>query len=224
MCRNARPNIGCRRWRWHRRNVQIHPWLAQFVGMSPEDAHQVLEKRWAGVAAGPLLKVRDLLLGFGCTSLVVLEQHAWLGTERSPDDCDLFLIAEPIATERIDRLLNQHGLSGNKLFREFLAQFGGLREDPTIAGSFVRGDEESLRMVNQPWMKEEVAGYDDWEGSSIIYSARNGDAVLLHPSGPIAWWKGAERRIDHQADDFGEFLEYFVEYKQTDWPFDSYGP
>ena len=118
--------------------ARIHPWLAQFVGMSPEHAHQVLERRWAGVSPGPLLKVRELLLGFGCTSLVVSEQHGWLGTERSPDDCDLFLIAEPIATDGIDRLLNHHGLSGNKLFRDFLVQFGGLREHSIIAGSFVR--------------------------------------------------------------------------------------
>ncbi len=204
--------------------ARIHPWLTQFVGMSPEHAHQVLESRWAGVTTRPLFKVRELLLSFGCTSLFVAEQHGWLGSERSPDDCDLFLIAEPIAAERIDHLLDHHGLSGNELFREFLVQFGGLREDPIVSGDFVRGDEEAMQIVNEPWMKEDVAGYDNWEGSAIIYRARNGDTVLLHPSGPIAWWTCAERRIDHKADDFGEFLEYFVEYKRTDWPFDSYGP
>jgi|SRR5579872_1905882 len=63
---------------------------------------------------------------------------------------------------------------------------------------------------------------DEWQGALHFYHARNGDTLLLHPSGKVGWWVGAESRIVEYADSFADFCERYTGFRRLAWK--SFGP
>ncbi len=224
----------------------VGPWLRRFIGLDEANRHALLEARWESELNGPLAPVLRWYLEYEPVSLVVHRNAAWLlCSKRATDQRErtLFLIPESSDVNNLRSRLHEHGFHDELLLR-LAVTLGGLREDfPPNAGDFMGDHDEfsmdergGLRLLNEPWQAENVEGFNEWENSLFLYAARNGDSVIVHPSGKVGWWKFGERRIEEYAVDISDFADKYARYLReswvkTDycdqlvhWPFDSYGP
>jgi hypothetical protein len=198
----------------------LHPWIARAATLIPADAHNNLEARWKGLHSDALCKVRDYLLKCEVTSVVLAGSRAWLLCVH--DNGGFNLVAPPLDRNSIKKQLSQWHVNDYPLLTEFLARFGGLREDFAPGGGCFISDRE-WECVNEPWM-EQVKGYSYWRDSLIIFSSRGGDKLLLHRSGQVGWWVADEMRMRAGYENLETCLADFVRYRETPWPFEPREP
>jgi len=198
----------------------LHPWLRQMVGKSPDDVASILNERWANIDADSLQSLRARLLEFRPRSILVHHDEALLGIVRA-NKGDMLYVPPPLDEAKIIEFVTAFDAEDNKVFREFMRHFAGIREDlPSCAGYFVSDD--LLRFTD--FYDENVDGYEEWKTSMIVYHAINGDHVLMRSDGAVAWCVFPEHKVKPLSDDFDGFVKHYVEYKRIAWPFDSYGP
>lgn len=204
----------------------LHPWIAGFIELAPADATKRLHDRWANISRPSLLALRDTLAEFEVCAIVDHGVGGLIYAVRpNADDGTIgnsFYLPAPIDPETLDSRLVSVSLSENSAVREFMIHFAGLAEDTTTAGQFV--------YLDSPWptftdsWDDSIDGFDEWKNSLMVYEARNGCQVLVHPNGKVAWWVVQERLVAQQADDFDEFVIQFSGHRKLAWPFDPYGP
>ncbi len=198
----------------------LHPWLRQMIGQSPSDVTSLLMERWANINAEPLQSLRAHFLEFRPRSILVHRDKAYLGIVRV-DKGDKLFVPPPLDDEMITELVGAFDTDDNKVFFEFLRHFSGIREDlPGYSGYFAS---DSLLRVTD-FYDEGVGGYDSWKTSMIVYHAMNGDHLFMRSDGAVAWCVFAEYKVKPLSDDFDGFVNHYIEYKRTAYPFDSYGP
>ena len=198
----------------------LHRWLREVAVLGPPDAHARLQARWNGIQDAALRRVRDHLLEYEVTSLVLTGPDAWLLCVRRSGGFNL--VAPPVERSVVEEQQAQCGIRDNPLFTDLVEHFGGLREDFAPGGGYFMVPQE-WRTVDEPWMAE-VEGYSDWRGSLMVFSSRGGDTLLLHPSGKVGWWVADEVRMRDAYEDLGACLADFVRYRRVPWPFDPYEP
>lgn len=203
----------------------LHPWLRQMVGNTPDGVRTIVEKRWSSISHDSLHALKTRLLEFTPRGIVVYEGEAWLVMERplplhkrEGQARDITLLAPPPDAGAVTRGLDRFKFADSPLFREFVENFGSLRESiPNYAGDFrVPKEWESLYDY---WGEDEGMGYGkwytEWSNALVLYVSLSGDMLLLHPRGNIAWiyLEGGvpPRPI---ADDFEGFIRYYTDYRQ----------
>ena len=108
--------------------------------------------------------------------------------------------------------------------REFYSAFDGLRErKPPTTGYFVPC--AHVVAVADKLEPEDFPGLRKFAECPIIFSATNGDQMILTPAGKFAWCVVGEDKVTKAASSFAELLQSYVAYRRVGdgRPFDSYG-
>lgn len=204
---------------------KLHPWVAGFIGLSPDEANERLKERWSTIERPSLKALRETLSKFDVRAIVDYKDGGMIYAHRSGSEDegigDFFYLPASLAPEEIQRRLAPSKLDGNETLRDFLFYFGGLAEDTTTAGQFVYSD-PPWPLFTDSW-DGEIEGFDEWENSLMLYYARNGCYILVRPDGKVAWWVMQERVVTVVADDFDGFILKFNEHRKISWPYDPYG-
>lgn len=209
------------------------------MGLSPEQAADRLRTRWPKSSNPSVRGLIDFYNGYRPESLVICEDRAWVfcvRPEQQTTAADWCLIAEPLEPNVVGERLKKRGFH-DPLLAEFIGAFAGWREDYwPMDGHFIDAEELDGDFVLKidDWLRT-YEGIGWYEGSLVLYNARNGDQLLVHPSGRVGWLVGEERRATDYAASFAEFCEKYASYrtsfvpdrdsgKKIAWPFDSFGP
>ncbi len=202
-------------------------WFAELIDESPQSGREILKARWAEVELPCNQLLRDRLLEFVPYSLIRFGADCYLRVCLPTADADrtgnCFFLASPASESATAVRLHSFGLADNAEFAEFLNFFGGLRESmPPLSGSFLH-DEDWQTAAEI--MYDDCDEFEEWQAGVVIYQASNGDCLVLHPSGRVAWFMHEENRFSDPFSSFGEFLSFFVRYNtEYAYPLDAYGP
>ena len=204
----------------------LHPWVAGFIGMTPEQATARLHERWASIESDALISLREVLAEFEVRELVDFRGGGLIYAVRTGADINTvgnsFFLPGPMDAEQLNSHLAACNLTEVQDLTEFFDNFGGLAEDKAVAGEFV--------YFQNPWetftdsWDGTIEGFDEWQGSLMLYYARNGCVLLVRPDGHVAWWVIQESVVREIAESFPEFIRQFAEHRKIAWPFDPYGP
>ena len=206
-----------------------HPWIQKFVGLEPAEATRCLHDRWASIDRESLRALRETLSEFEVREVIDFGDGGLIRAVRTTTNDEsvgnCFYLPGPLEADVLNARLSSVSLSENVALQEFMSHFAGLAEDTRVAGHFVYSE--------SPWpvFDERLRDYVDdeevfeaWMGSLMLYHARNGCQVLVHPTGRVAWWVMQEASINEIAESFDDFLFLFNEHRKHSLPFDPYGP
>ncbi|MCU0712153.1 MAG: hypothetical protein MUC43_08845 [Pirellula sp.] len=202
----------------------LHPWIAGYIGLTPAEATKRLHDRWKNINRPSLVSLRDTLSEFDVSGIVDDKAGGLIYAVRrnAKDDYvgNSFYLPAPIELDTLELKLSSVSLGDNEAVREFLINFAGLAEDSTTAGHFV--------YLDSPWptftdsWDGKIRGFEEWENSLMLYSARNGCQLLLRRDGQVAWWMYQEHLVRQQADDFDKWINQFSEHRKLVLPYDPY--
>ena len=205
---------------------RLHPWIAGFIGLTPEQADRRVAERWSSIQRPSLQALRDTLSRFSVDSIVDHGEggkiRAYRPTTKEAGIGDYWYLSPPLDSTEISRRLEPGGLQANEGMKEFLTHFAGLAEDTVISGHFVHS-EAPWPLFDKSW-GDDIEGFDEWENSLILYTARNGCDVLVRKDGRVAWWVMQEGKVEPLAKDMDEFVLLFDAHRKLSWPYDPYGP
>ena len=196
----------------------LDPWLLQFVGLEGSAAHAVLTRHWENIGDSCLFSLRDYLLQFTASSIILHENEGWLvmtdptlpNAKYISSVGDAWFLAPPPDTEILHQRLEAFGLQGIKGLSSFFLYFNGLREYlPGCAGYFFKPNEWQY-LASLGW--ENCQGYDYWRNAVMFWHAQNGDHVLLNPSGEMGWYVLELNKVVHFMDNFPDFVSYFARH------------
>ncbi|WP_425617643.1 hypothetical protein NA78x_001324 [Anatilimnocola sp. NA78] len=209
-------------------NAALDPWISQLRGKQPADVKKMLVERWSTIQNPVLQELRDRLLEFQPTSVVVRQGQGWLRLQTpsaDPGIGDSWYVPAPISVATLSEKLKKVGLRDNAVLTEFAEHFSGLRESmPDTAGSFLEGS-EWYTFPLPGYELHEIRGAKDWQGSLILFHALNGNAVLLHPDGHCGWWHFPDHETEQRYPDLESFIRAFTQFSRVySWPFDGYTP
>ncbi len=204
---------------------RLHPWIAGFIGLTPEAASLRVAERWASIQRPSLRALRETLSQFKVEAIVDYGEGGRIRAFRPTDEevgCgDFWYLPAPLSADEITERLSPSGLQGNDALHEFLVYYAGLSEDTTTAGHFMH-DEPPWPLFSDSW-DDSIEGFDEWKDSLMLYHARNGCHILVRRDGKVAWWIMQEGVVEHIADDFDSFIGQFNEHRKISWPYDPYG-
>jgi hypothetical protein len=204
---------------------KLHPWVAGFIGLSPAKATRRLQQRWADIKRPALKALRKTLSNFEVRAILVDGTGGQIYAERPDSEQTIgnsFYLPGPLDPKELRGNLQSFGLAANPSVAEFLKHFAGLAEDTEVAGNFVYR-ESPWPSFTDSW-DDSIDGFEVWENSLILYHARNGCMLLIHPTGRVAWWVMQESAVEQIAANFDEFVRKFNKHRKGAWPFDPYGP
>jgi hypothetical protein len=140
-------------------------------------------------------------------------------------------VAPPVQKEGIAGALGNFGFAPDGLLAEFVRAFDGLREsEPGLAGGFIPHREwitaeQDLRVSKYSWYEHLPADEKrEWKDAVLLFHARNGDHVLLHPTLKAGWMLHEEARVEPKWPTFEAFVAGYADALEYRWPFDGYGP
>lgn len=139
-------------------------------------------------------------------------------------------VPEPISDKVINDGLKKFGFESDGLLAEFIRAFDGIREsEPGLAGGFIPLREwittDQERTSKYSWYEHLPPDQQkEWREAIIFFHARNGDHVVLHPSGKAGWMLHEEGRIEDKWPTLERFLADYADALEYRWPFDGYGP
>ena len=140
-------------------------------------------------------------------------------------------IPPPIEGASVADGLRKHAFKPGGLLEEFLRAFDGFREsDPGLAGGFIplrqwiRTEQDRERSKYSWYDHLPEAQQREWKDAIILFHARNGDQVVLHPDERAGWMLHEEARIEPKWPSFEAFIAGYVDALEYRWPFDGYGP
>jgi hypothetical protein len=204
----------------------LHPWIEEFVGLSPRAATKRLHERWSAIARPSLLSLRETLSEFEVRSIVIREPGGMIHAVRPGSDVgcvgNSFYLPAPLERGELLSRAASVSLADDNAFIDFMTHFAGMREDSYMSGDFVYSETPWDRFTDS-W-EGSIEGFGAWEGSLTFYVARNGCCLLVRPDGKVGWWFFQERRVATQADNIDEFVMQFSEHRKLAWPYDPYGP
>lgn len=215
---------------------QLHPWIAGFVTLDSKAAQDRLAKRWKSIKTPELQVLRDQLLTFSTTGLVLNYENGGVISALRPGTTgdrigDQWFLPPPLDPAYVNERFKTIGFEPPLGVEEFFVNFGGLSENTYESGSFrytedfwpIFGDDEtSMRLYYMPW-SEWIHDFKEWYGSLMLYFSLNGSKVLLQKDGTVGWWILQERRVQKIADSFPEFILLYADHWKVSWPFDPYG-
>jgi hypothetical protein len=140
-------------------------------------------------------------------------------------------VAPPIREQAWLQQLQRLRLPSRGAVAAFVRHFDSLREsEPGLAGGFKpvtdwRTIEEDRSANEHSWyLRVPARMLREWAGSLIVFVARNGDHILLHPSRKVGWMNHEKAEVRKHWDSFGRFIGYYADFLEYRWPFDSWGP
>lgn len=198
---------------------RLDPWIINMAQLDEEAAREALRTRWTGITEKGPAALRQSLLQFRPTSIVVLDDVVHLKL-LGPADGALYL-GPTIAEAELQASLDSFGCSDNLSLLEFYRNFHGLRDsEPGLAGEF----------ISPPaWNKFEEFGWslaeedEVWSSAVVLFNALNGDLLLLGDEG-IAWGVLARGTARKLGDSFDGFLQTYSEFLRRGEGLDSYSP
>jgi len=140
-------------------------------------------------------------------------------------------VAPPVDDSRLASHLRTFGFPPDSLLADFVRAFDGFREsEPWLAGGFIPHRqwitaEQDLKFSKYSWYEHLPAEEQrEWKDAVILFHARNGDHVLLHPTQKAGWMLHEEARVEPKWPTFEAFVAGYVDALEYRWPFDGYGP
>src|SRR5262249_44491301 len=141
---------------------------------------------------------------------------------------DSWFIGPPPDRLILESRLTEFGFADYDVVRSFMLYFGGIREDvPYLAGSFPSVEEWEIfggDGTGMEYVRESCRNYGAWEGAVRFYESRNGDQLILHPSGRLGWWSHETDEIHELLKSFDDFPAYYCDYIARRYPFSSWEP
>lgn len=210
-------------------------WAQITRGLDPQALREVLSEHWPVPADPALARLRSKFLGYHPAGILTYSTRSYLQLDHPEIDKedegvgDSYYLGYPAPREEVEatataafQAAGLEGFPGAELV-EFFALFPDLREDFQTAGHFIQaGEWQTLtQMLSEV---PELVPEEPWAKAICLYHARNGDHVILSPSGEVAWWCSAEADVTPIAPDFNGFLDYLTDHLDQRWPLDSYGP
>lgn len=205
------------------------------TGLDFEGVLKFLAWRWSVPTDPELALLRQKLLTYRPVGIITydlqdyvqLDHPAVIGGSQGVGDS--YHVAPPIPRDEVEAdmiaALVSYGTCGflTTALIEFYSLFPHLREDFETCGHFIppKGWKSLAEHMEDVFTPAELG---DWHEALLIYNARNGDMVVLSPTGGVAWYRLSENEIVPIADSFSGFLHYFIEYMDNRWPLDSFGP
>jgi hypothetical protein len=155
--------------------------------------------------------------------------HPYRGDDGAPEWA--VYVAPPVDDSRLAEHLRKFGFAPDGLLAEFVRAFDGFREsEPDLAGGFIPHRqwitaEQDLRVSKYSWYEHLPADEKrEWKDSVLLFHARNGDHVLLHPTQKAGWMLHEEARVEPRWPTFEAFVAGYADALEYRWPFDGYGP
>lgn len=195
----------------------LDPWGMDRAHVDEAGVRKALRARWEGITEKGPAALRESLLEFRPTSIVVLDDVAHLKL-LGPADGALYL-GPPIAEAELQGAFDSFGYFDNLALLEFYRNFHGLRDsEPGLAGEF----------ISPPaWNTFEEFGWslveedEIWSSTVALFNALNGDLLLLGDEG-IAWAIMARGSVRKLGDSFDGFLQAYAEFLRRGEGLDSY--
>jgi hypothetical protein len=209
---------------------RLHPWIAGFIGLSPEEANQRVVERWKDLRQPSFRKLATVLSEFRVSAITDAQDGGSIHAERPGPDGGYkqsWYLPGPLPPDVLRQQLAARGLERDLGVSEFLHAFAGLAE---AAG----GGAGAFPYEGETWMTfgEGILRFRDdetgqgahWTGALVLFYSANGCFVLVKQDRPVAWWVVQEGRIQPIAPTVEAFAEHFVDYKELNFPYDPYGP
>ncbi len=209
-------------------------WARVTLGLDSKGVRNLLASRWPVPADPALALLRQKFLTYTPVAIVTYDLRDYLQLDHpevtgDSEVGDSYYVASPVPREEVEATMTA-ALGDREIrptlspaFVEFHSLFPDLREDFQTSGHFIR-PEEWKTLAEEMEDCEELEETGDWQDALWIYHGRNGDMLVLSPSGAVAWYSLGENEITPIADSFGDFLRHFVDHLEKRWPLDSYGP
>ncbi len=215
----------------------LHPWLRPFTKAGVKETQRLLAEFWSVLKSNPLKRLSKKLLKIEKTFLLVLPQQlenriydpqtTWLVMEVESVDhqtskkaVEDFLLGPPPQPSGIKKI--QKIQSAGTSLVEFYSFFHNFRESiPPDPGFFIPPHRWELAKRKEHLPKFE--GIGPWLDAYVIFEARNGDEVLMAPSGKLCWAVLETYSVKPLADTFDDYIDHYVRYKKFCYPFDAWG-
>lgn len=204
---------------------RLHPWIAGFIGLTPEEATRRIAHRWDSIQRPSLRALRETLSQFRVEAIVDYGEggriRAFRPTKEEVGCGDFWYLPPPLDADEITERLLPSGLQDHAALNEFMIHFSGLAEDTTTAGNFMH-DDPPWPLFTGSWYGE-MEGLDAWQGSLMLYHACEGSHILMRQDGKVAWYIMEWGKVEPLTDDFDSFIVQFNERRKISWPYDPCG-
>lgn len=128
-------------------------------------------------------------------------------------------IAQPLPQEVVAERVRYFNEPLQAMMGDFISRFAGCGEEMEgHAGQFVLFHDAAAKDV--VYYEPETLG--DWVDASLLYSASNGDSVLVNRAGGTAWHVMETNEIVPLFDRFAEFVKHYADFRSTSGRFDSW--
>jgi len=174
-----------------------------------------------------LLPIASTLAEFKPTSLVSFDDHWYLRCCRGSVDKyeagSQILLQDCSSPEEVASWFEGFDVEDIDVL-SFYQTYGGMRESlPQASGNFLYGD---LVFVSDHPMSRYMDEDDlsGWEDSVCLYTARNGDVLLVSEEGETAWVSIERQEVIPFTDSFSNFILFWASHVRSDKgrPFDSF--
>ena len=176
--------------------LPLGPTLRSLLERRQADIIPTLRAQWAGIESEPIAALATRLLDLSPAAVIVdpecitrlpkngpkgdplfsVAAKAWLELRHESGDFGLFL-GEPLARDAVLAALAAAEIAPQSAIAELFATFGELRDSPPRqSGNFELPSQDHDYEVDH-----------DWQSARVIYTARNGDEVLVNALGDTAW-------------------------------------
>lgn len=200
-------------------------------------AKATLTKRWESLTHPPLIQLSEFLLSWDVAYVsdygLIELRHPDAGEAGDGDLSYTFYVHPRGDQVKIKEMLSQFHQDPESCFAEFMLHFAGLGEATGECWRFVDEKEpwltlkdaygEDFEGPDRIWEpdSENKRDYDVWKDAFRFYTAGNGDVLLMHPDGRIAWWVMGEAIAQPVADSFEEFVLMYIEFRSKGFIPDS---
>ncbi len=202
----------------------VHPRLAELARLDGEAARRRLAEGWRGLEQPGVIRLGEQVAEFVPEVLVISGTEARLAMRRGR--AGYLYLGAPPDEAALDRSLEAWGFSGAPALGEFYRNFHLLADSPPGgAGHFISppgwesfGD---FGWFDNPADAGEAAA---WLSAPVIFNARNGDLLLLKPTGESAWGILSRGEVRGIAGSFESLLDRVASCIEADEAIDSFSP
>jgi hypothetical protein len=160
-------------------------WSRILVGTPPDEVRGKLKERWSSEQWSGLEAFRDMVLEYEPKGLTTFDGAEYLFLFHARDA--LFL-PQPPDREAVMETLTGTPFEGNEELATYLSFFGGMKEDPTMAGYFLDPvQEKGLRPLRAMVDDAKDRYGDKWANAMILFHSLGGDLLCLDREGNVGW-------------------------------------
>lgn len=198
---------------------KLHPWFASLMNQDAETIAKKIQQRLTTDASTDLAPLIEHTALFVPHRVCCRNEIGYIAcVKRESRDkkmlrpSDLLMIAQPLSDEVVRQRCDDFDETIRPLMHEFLSKFAGFGEDMEInfAGQFVLDKWRHAKEV----VTGESSSLAEWADAIVIYSAYDGDSLMINKHGATAWYVAETKQVMPLFDTFPEFIRHYVALRQ----------